>query len=175
MSFFNIGYIIEDSKFGRTLVAAIPQGICAVLFGKDDVKLIEEAKELFPNYYKLVEITDAINIFNIKIIVSRFINNHNTDMHQGVCTTFCNGTHFQKKVWNALLDFPTAGKTITYSKLAEYIGHPKAHRAVASAVGKNPVSILVPCHRVVPKNGGIGKYRWGTAMKQQLLNREQGL
>ena len=173
MSFFNIGYTIEDSTFGRTLIAAVPQGVCAVLFGKDDDKLIEEAKELFPTYYKLVEITDATDKLNILIIISRFISNHNTNTKHGVCVAFCNGTLFQKKVWHALLDLP-AGQTITYAKLAEYIGYPKAIRAVASACGKNPVSILAPCHRVVPKNGGIGKYRWGTLMKQQLLNREQG-
>lgn len=171
MSLLNIGFSIQDSKFGKTLVAMVPAGVCAVLFGINDNALIEEAKTLFP-YSKLIEIEDPTTRFNVTYIISKFINNHNNDNSVGICTTFCNGTMLQKKVWHALLDVP-AGQTITYSKLAEYIGHPKAVRAVASACGKNPISVLVPCHRVVPKVGGTGKYRWGTAMKQQLLNREK--
>lgn len=82
------------------------------------------------------------------------------------------GTDFQKKVWNALLKIPK-GKTVTYSELAKKIGAPKAVRAVASAVAKNKIALLIPCHRVVPKTGGVGKYRWGSERKRMIIHAEK--
>lgn len=81
------------------------------------------------------------------------------------------GTEFQKKVWSALLKIPK-GKTTTYSALAQKIGKPNATRAVASAVAKNRIALLIPCHRVVPKTGGVGKYRWGSNRKKKILESE---
>lgn len=81
------------------------------------------------------------------------------------------GTELQKKVWKELLKIPY-GKTRTYSDIATRIGHPTAVRAVATAVGKNPFCILVPCHRVVPKSGGVGKYAYGSKKKEWLLKHE---
>lgn len=82
------------------------------------------------------------------------------------------GTPFQKKVWNALLAIPR-GQTSTYGALAKQIGHPKAVRAVGTAVGANPVCVLVPCHRVLPSTGKVGKYRWGSEKKRTLLEQEK--
>jgi O-6-methylguanine DNA methyltransferase len=82
------------------------------------------------------------------------------------------GTEFQKKVWSALLKIPK-GKTVTYSELAKKIGAPKAIRAVASAVAKNRIALLIPCHRVVPKTGGTGKYRWGSERKRMIIHAEK--
>lgn len=81
------------------------------------------------------------------------------------------GTVFQKKVWKATAKIPH-GETRTYADIAKTIGHPKAVRAVGTALGKNPTCILVPCHRVVPSSGGIGNYAYGKAMKKWLLDRE---
>lgn len=78
------------------------------------------------------------------------------------------GTAFQQKVWQELLKIP-CGKTVTYQSVAEKIGKPKAVRAVGSAVGKNPLSLLVPCHRVVHTGGSKVKYGWGAEIKLQLL------
>lgn len=78
------------------------------------------------------------------------------------------GTPFQQKVWKELLKIPR-GKTVTYQSVAKKIGKPKAVRAVGSAVGKNPLSLLVPCHRVVHTHGGKVKYGWGAETKLQLL------
>ncbi len=83
------------------------------------------------------------------------------------------GTPFQRKVWNATRTIPY-GQTRTYAQIAKQIGHPKAVRAVGTALGKNPVCIVVPCHRVVPSSGGIGYYAYGTAMKRWLLEHERG-
>ncbi len=82
------------------------------------------------------------------------------------------GTDFQKAVWKATAKIPF-GKTLTYGDIAKKIGHPKAVRAVGTALGKNPVCIVVPCHRVLPKSGGIGNYAYGTAMKEWLISFER--
>lgn len=81
------------------------------------------------------------------------------------------GTDFQKKVWKETAKIPF-GKTLTYSDIAKKIGHPKAVRAVGTALGKNPVCIVIPCHRVLPKSGGIGSYAYGAKMKKWLLSHE---
>lgn len=84
------------------------------------------------------------------------------------------GTPFQKSVWNALLKIQ-AGDKVEYNKIAEMIGKPKATRAAASAIAKNPISIVVPCHRIVPKSGGAGNYAGGAQRKKQLLTHEGAL
>lgn len=82
------------------------------------------------------------------------------------------GSDFRRSVWRALLAVPHAGRT-RYSEIASRIGHPRATRAVGSAVGANPVAVVVPCHRVLPKAGGLGNYRWGVARKRALLDAEE--
>lgn len=81
------------------------------------------------------------------------------------------GTPFQQNVWRALLKIPK-GKTVTYQQIAEKINCPDAVRAVGSAVGKNPVSVIVPCHRVVHKGGNAIRYGWGAEVKRRLLDFE---
>lgn len=81
------------------------------------------------------------------------------------------GTQFQKHVWEELLKIPY-GETRTYKEIAAAIGHEKAVRAVGSAVGKNPIAILIPCHRVLPKSGGLGGFSGGLVWKRELLRRE---
>lgn len=83
------------------------------------------------------------------------------------------GTDFEVRVWQALLDIPM-GRAVTYSDLARRIGAPTAHRAVASAVGRNPISFVVPCHRVLRKDGGIGGYHWGVTRKRAIIGWEMG-
>ena len=81
------------------------------------------------------------------------------------------GTEFQKSVWNELLKIPF-GKTKTYGEIAKAIGKPKAARAVGSACGKNPLAIIIPCHRVLGMNGKITGFAWGTEIKEWLLGYE---
>lgn len=81
------------------------------------------------------------------------------------------GTPFQQEVWKALSTIPE-GETRNYKQIAEQIGLPKAVRAVANAIGANPIAIIVPCHRVVRSDGTLGGYRWGEEIKKQLLSRE---
>jgi AraC family transcriptional regulator of adaptative response/methylated-DNA-[protein]-cysteine methyltransferase len=86
-------------------------------------------------------------------------------------TLLLKGTNFQLKVWQALLQIPASAAT-SYGALAEAIDQPTAARAVGSAVGKNPIAFLIPCHRVLRESGAFGGYRWGVARKQAMLGWE---
>lgn len=86
-------------------------------------------------------------------------------------TAFIEGTEFEKKVWEALKEIPY-GETRTYKWLAEEIGKPHAFRAVGNALGKNPIPIIFPCHRVIETDGSIGGYSPGTDIKRRLLELE---
>ena len=90
---------------------------------------------------------------------------------QGGIALELHGTPFQISVWQTLLDIPF-GRTMRYQDIAARIGSPKAARAVGGAVGSNPVSLLVPCHRVLPASGGVGNYLWGADVKRKLLELE---
>lgn len=81
------------------------------------------------------------------------------------------GTEFQKSVWRALLEIPYGGRS-SYGRIAAELGRPKASRAVGSAVGANPIAWLLPCHRVLPRSGEVGHYRWGAERKRALLEAE---
>ncbi|MCS8588103.1 methylated-DNA--[protein]-cysteine S-methyltransferase [Leuconostoc citreum] len=82
---------------------------------------------------------------------------------------YLSGTPFQISVWHALHEVGKDEK-LTYQQLAQRAGHPTAIRAVASAVGKNPLTIINPCHRILPKNGGVGQYHYGQALKKLLIS-----
>lgn len=82
------------------------------------------------------------------------------------------GTPFQQQVWLALQQIPY-GKTCDYQTIANAIGRPNAVRAVANAIGKNPIGWFIPCHRVIRRNGQLGGFGWGIELKKQLLNAEQ--
>lgn len=82
------------------------------------------------------------------------------------------GTAFQERVWQVLRTIPP-GETRSYGEVAATIGAPRAHRAVARAIGQNPIAVLVPCHRVLGKDGSLTGYRWGTSRKEELLRRER--
>ncbi len=86
--------------------------------------------------------------------------------------TSVSGTDFQRKVWQTVMAIPL-GETRTYKQVANIVGHPRAYRAVGTALGKNPLPLLVPCHRVLPSKGGYGAYRWGKKRKIAILAWEQ--
>ncbi len=90
----------------------------------------------------------------------------------GIEMDLSHGTHFQQQVWQALCQIPY-GETISYKELAQNIGKPAAFRACANANGKNPISLIVPCHRVIASDGGLGGYTGGVEIKKKLLQLEQ--
>lgn len=87
-------------------------------------------------------------------------------------TLLLDRSDFRFAVLNTLLSIPP-GQTATYSQVAAAIGRPKAVRAVASAIARNPIALLIPCHRVVPAAGGTGRYRWGAELKRAILQSER--
>ena len=93
------------------------------------------------------------------------------DPDEGKLKLDLRGTNFQIKIWQALLRIPE-GAVVSYADVARSIERPDAARAVAGAVGKNPIAWLIPCHRVLRRSGEMGGYRWGTARKRMILARE---
>lgn len=171
----DISYDIQPSIFSQHTLIAGRRGnnsVCALLFDIADTKTAEtELRKMFPSVGEIEY--QSVRAMNRADRVINDINDKCHDYHDlNNPVDIINGTLFQQKVWRELLKVQR-GTTITYSKLAARIGAPKAVRATASAVANNPISILIPCHRVLPKSGGIGKYRWGSEMKQKLLDQEQ--
>jgi len=160
-----IGYAIAKSSLGKILVAATERGVSAVYLGDADDKLVEELHGEYPR----AEITAAKDSFErwVTEIVQRVEGNP----PRLELPLDLQATAFQRRVWQELQRIPR-GSTRTYTQVAKALGKPKAVRAVARACATNPVSIAVPCHRVIREDGSLAGYRWGLSRKQQLLERE---
>jgi AraC family transcriptional regulator of adaptative response/methylated-DNA-[protein]-cysteine methyltransferase len=161
-----IGFGIFESALGRVLVATTPRGICAVRLGGDDVALERELRSEFPR--ATIERADDDVASAASAIVAYLAGT-------GPWPTLpldVRATAFQARVWDALRKI-APGTTATYGELARALGDENASRAVARACATNPVALLVPCHRVVPKAGGVGGYRWGVERKGALLRVER--
>ena len=160
-----IHYTIVESDLGRMLIAATPRGVCSVRFGETDRALENELREEF----SAAEITRGDrDLRRYAEIVMKSL----AGGASGRVPVDIQGTAFQQRVWNALRAIPL-GQTRSYAEIAEQIGKPKAVRAVANACASNPVAVVVPCHRVVQKNGSLAGYRWGVERKKALLRAEQ--
>jgi AraC family transcriptional regulator of adaptative response/methylated-DNA-[protein]-cysteine methyltransferase len=161
-----IGYIIAKSPLGKVLVAATERGVSAVYLGDSENKLIAELREEYPR----AEIAPAPHTYQnwVREIVQRT---------EGKAPRLelpldLQATAFQRRVWQELQRIPR-GRTRTYSQVARSLGQPKAVRAVARACATNPVSVVVPCHRVIREDGGLAGYRWGLSRKEHLLTKER--
>lgn len=154
-------YNIYDSLYGKSLIASTEKGICYIAFGEEEVMEIE----LKEKYRKANFTKRSVDLHQ------RAINAFSNIKKEGALPLHVKGTDFQLKVWNALLHIPR-GKTSTYKAIAEQIGHPKATRAVGTAVGQNPVSYFIPCHRIIRTDGTLGGYHWGIELKKQMLFNE---
>ena len=150
---------IVNSKFGKFYILDSQEGLHFIQ--KNNDKRTEPLKKYNP----------IKGLFNKNIIKVFQSNAHGNKTTLKVKIKFLECSEFQKIVWKELLKI-NHGRTISYSEVAKLISYPKAVRAVASAVGKNPISIIVPCHRVIRKNGLIGDYAWGVKMKRALLDVE---
>lgn len=166
-----IRYATADSPLGRMLVAATDKGVCTITFGRDDDEVIEALRGRFPNAELTCEIpgsgwlAEAIHFIAAQMSESPTAATFPLDVRASA---------FQQRVWNALQQIPR-GETRSYSQLAAELGAPTATRAVAGACAANPVAIVVPCHRVVGKNGSLTGYRWGTERKRKLLDAEKAV
>jgi AraC family transcriptional regulator of adaptative response/methylated-DNA-[protein]-cysteine methyltransferase len=161
-----IGYTVAACPLGRLLVAATARGISAVYLGNDDRVLSEELRREYPQ----AEISRDRNGLSgwVQALLGHLRGRGpRLDLPLDV-----QATAFQRRVWEALRRIPY-GSTCSYSQIARAIGRPKATRAVARACATNPVSVVVPCHRVVREDGSLAGYRWGLDRKRSLLAREQ--
>lgn len=152
---------------GRILVAATERGLCAVLLGESDAELESELANRFPRADR--RMGDSSFLQTLESVVTLVDQGRKP---AGALTLDLRGTVFQRKVWAALQQIP-AGRTMTYGELARQVGLPGGARAVAQACGANPAAVIVPCHRVVAADGGLGGYRWGVERKRALLKLEQ--
>ena len=160
-----IHFAVGECSLGSILVASSDQGVCAILLGEDPAQLTRDLQDRFPrasliggdpNYERLIS------------RVVGFVEQPRVGLNLPLDVQ---GTAFQQKVWQALRKIP-AGKTATYSEIAERIGIPKAVRAVAGACAANPIAVAIPCHRVLRTDGSLSGYRWGVERKRALLKRE---
>ncbi len=163
-----IRYGIHLTPFGKCLIGLTERGICHLGFvqgseGEAIDNLVSEWKEA-----KMIEDYRATAALVGPIFDLRF----NTRIKP--LTLHLRGTNFQLKVWEALLQIP-AGSVSTYEGIASRISNPNAVRAVGTAVGHNPIAVLIPCHRVIRKAGDFGKYRYGALRKKALLAFESAL
>lgn len=153
----------------RFLLAATEEGLCFTGSQKREVDELEQwAAKRFKGS-ELVE--DEIKLAPYSKQFSAFIQRERQQLD---IPLHYNGTEFQRAVWHALQGIPY-GETTTYGAIAEKIGKPKAVRAVGTAIGANPVMVVIPCHRVIGKNGTLTGFRGGLEMKEQLLKLETTL
>lgn len=145
-----------QTPFGEALVMATDRGICGLGFTEE-----------FGRDWSMTDLTarwpqaQYIEDQSIAPLVSEAMAGRSARLH-------LIGAPFQLKVWEALLQVPS-GHVTTYSELGKAVGHPTAQRAIGTAVGRNPISFLVPCHRALRKSGGLGGYHWGLPVKRAIL------
>lgn len=161
----DIRYAIVDSPLGRLLVAATPRGVCAVAMGESDQMLERSLRAEYPAA-AIAQDRGVLGTWIRRILAHLSGRRPRLDLPIDV-----QATAFQWQVWTALAAIPR-GETRSYADVATAIGRPRAVRAVARACATNPVALAIPCHRVVPSEGGTGGYRWGKARKQALLKKE---
>lgn len=163
-----VTYGIHATPFGVALLGTTPRGICWLSFiasDEDPAHAIELMKEHWHNaMFRSDESVTAP-------LIDRIF--HVDQTSAGPLHLFVKGTTFQLKVWEALLRIPM-GAVTTYQGVAEYIGKPRALQAVGSAVGANQIAYLIPCHRVIRKDGVLGEYRWSPARKKSMIGWEFG-
>ncbi|MBM3492372.1 MAG: bifunctional DNA-binding transcriptional regulator/O6-methylguanine-DNA methyltransferase Ada [Alphaproteobacteria bacterium] len=164
-----LGYALADSAFGRVLVAASQRGVAFLGLGEDDAKLLTELRRDLPRA-DLSE--DRAVLGQWLTAVLDYLGGATPHLSLPLDVR---ATAFQRRVWDELRRIP-AGETRTYTQLATAVaGNPKARRAVARACATNPVSLAIPCHRVLREDGGLGGYRWGLERKRRLIQQEAAL
>ena len=164
-----ISYAVAETPIGRMLIAGTDRGLCFLELGDTDAELLDALRQEFPSAD--IEAMDAAGAEPFAGWIEA-LKRHldgvepHLDLPLDVRTPA-----FRMTVWRYLQTIPR-GETRTYTQVAQAIGRPKAVRAVGSACASNPVSIVIPCHRVLRTDGGLGGYRWGLERKQALLERE---
>ena len=161
-----IRHATAPCSLGQILVAATDKGVCAIFFGDDPKALDQELHNRFPRA-KLIAGDREFGKLVAKVVAYVEAPHKDLDLPLDI-----RGTAFQHQVWAALREIPP-GETVTYGDIARRIGKPAAVRAVGTACGANHIAVAIPCHRVLGSDGKLTGYRWGTARKRALLDREK--
>ena len=157
-----VSYSIVNCQLGRLLVAATPKGVCAVFMGDTDAVVESALSKEYPRA-DLYRTNSGLQKW-VTAIMNYFAGQQaNLNLPLDI-----QASTFQRRVWKEIQSIPY-GSTSTYSQIASEMGQPNAARAVAKACATNPVSLVIPCHRVVGKNGDLRGYRWGEKRKKDLL------
>jgi len=163
-----IHYGLHDSPLGRVLIGVTARGICGLGFVTEtDAAATQDFAKQWPAA-ELIE-DAAMTSVAAREAMNFALHRQSGDRPPKMLVI---GTNFQIKVWEALMRIPRGG-VVSYQDIAAATGQPKAARAIGTAVGANPLAMLIPCHRVILKSGAIHNYRWGTARKHALLALEQ--
>jgi AraC family transcriptional regulator of adaptative response/methylated-DNA-[protein]-cysteine methyltransferase len=165
----NIQYGFHDCPFGRALILITSEGLAGLAFADEG----KEKSALADMTSRWPEATYVENHQATASYAKRIFESERWKPDQPLRIVFI-GSDFEIRVWETLLRIPF-GKASTYSDIASHIGKPKAARAVGAAVGKNPISFVVPCHRVLGKSGGLCGYHWGLTRKRAILGWEAGV
>jgi O-6-methylguanine DNA methyltransferase len=161
-----IYYSCFDSPLLRKVfVASTERGVCFVDFVRTEKVFMQRLKERFPG--RIVR-DDKKN----KSVLEQLKRYLKGELQRFDCRLDFRGTPFQKKVWSALARIPY-GRTRSYRDIARAIGHPQAFRAVGNANGRNSIPLIIPCHRVIASDGGLGGFGHGLKVKKQLLDFEK--
>lgn len=155
-----IHYGCHETPFGMAFIALTERGICALRFYDNS---LDDALTEIETDWPAATIIEAPEI--TRPVIGQIFSWRPGD---NPLTVWLRGTNFQVRVWEALLSIPP-GQATTYQQIAAALGQPSASRAVGSAVGRNPIAYLIPCHRVLRKSGELGGYRWGSIRKQAIL------
>jgi AraC family transcriptional regulator of adaptative response/methylated-DNA-[protein]-cysteine methyltransferase len=161
-----IFYGVHPSPFGECLLAVTERGICDLSFVGEEGR--EEAIAGLYRRWSEAQLTERPEA--TRPLLDQIFPSSSTNGKRPI-TLFLRGTNFQVKVWEALLNIPP-GMVCSYQDIACDIGQPGAARAVGNAVATNPISYIIPCHRVIQKMGVIGNYRWSPARKRAMLGWE---
>jgi len=160
----SIQYSFAGSPFGDLVIASTAKGICHLAFTPDESKGIQDLKARFPEA-KFILKTDRMQQNALGFFRADWSDLKKIKLH-------LKATPFQLKVWQALLQIPFGGVS-SYSDMAAQVHHPRASRAVGTAIANNPVAYLIPCHRVIQSTGVTGQYRWGSDRKTAMLGWER--
>lgn len=160
----HIYYGVHQSPIGLCLVTLCEKGVLSVGFYNNDSQIPETLIQLKKQFSQAVFSENNDAVWGISHAL--FSNDALT------CTVCLNGTPFQVSVWKALLNIPN-GMVTSYAKIAEEINQSTAYRAVGTAIGANQHAVIIPCHRVIQKNGNLGDFRWGIERKEALLKLEK--
>ena len=157
-----ISYGTGETPFGRAIIAWTDRGICHLMFNDSDSAALDELKKEWPNALFKHDYKESHHL------LQTVFNNNSSNQKSPPLRVILKGTPFQIKVWEALIKIPPSS-LCSYSQIAKDVSSAKAQRATGSAIAKNSIAYLIPCHRVIRESGDFSNYRWGLDRKKAMI------